>query len=210
MERGYNWSWVESQVSATIAEWQSCGLFRAPSPVQDGPRFSPADQQRKEDAYDEALRTVEREAKQARRSGAERIAAQRRIAAVFPRFASIALGLEDDAVHLLTDGFLPIGTQFAQWSRRFDPKLTMADTIQACRNAWTVCGIQPLLGDRMQMTPSILGYSLLYPYSDNYLDSEKIPTAASSNSARAFAIASAACRSRRATIMNPPCGPWCD
>lgn len=172
MERAYNWLWVESQVSATIADWNSCGLFRA----EDGPRFSPADQKRKEDAYDEALRTVEREAKQARRSGAERNAAQRRIVAVFPPFASIALGLEDDAVHLLTDGFLPTGTQFAQWTHRFDSGLTMAETIQACRNAWTVCGIQPLLGDRMRMTPSILGYSLLYPYSDNYLDSEKIPT----------------------------------
>ena len=102
------------------------------------------------------------------------LAAQRRIVAIFPRFASVALGLEDEAVHLLTDGFLPIGTQFAQWARRFDPDLSIADTIQACRNAWTVCGIQPLLGDRMQMTPAIIGYSLLYPYSDNYLDSEKI------------------------------------
>jgi hypothetical protein len=176
MERGYNWSWVESEVSATIAEWQSCGPFRAPCCAQDGPRFSPADQQRNEYAYDQALRTVEREAKRARRSGPERIAAQRRIVGVFPPFASVALGLDEDAVHLLTHDFFPIGTQFGQWARRFDPNLTMADTIQACRNAWTVCGIQPLLGDRMQMTPSILGYSLLYPYSDNYLDSEKIPT----------------------------------
>ena len=31
-------------------------------------------------------------------------------------------------------------------------------------------GLQLLLGDRMEITPSILGYSLLYPYSDNYLD----------------------------------------
>ena len=100
--------------------------------------------------------------------------AQRRIVAIFPRFASVALGLEDEAVHLLTDGFLPIGTQFAQWARRFDSDLSIADTIQACRNAWTVCGIQPLLGDAMQMTPAIIGYSLLYPYSDNYLDSAKI------------------------------------
>ena len=173
MERVYNWSWVESQVSATIADWNSCDALRA----EDGPRFSPADQHRKENAYDEALRTVEREARQARRRGSELSAAQRRIVAVFPPFASIALGLEDDAVHLLTDGFFPIGTQFARWAKRFDPNLTMAETIQACRNAWTVCGIQPLLGDRMQMTPSILGYSLLYPYSDNYLDSERISTA---------------------------------
>ena len=170
MERPYNWSWVESRVAATIEEWRSC----AASPARTVPRFSPYEQQQKEDAYDDVLHTVEREAKQARRGPAERVAAQRRIVATFPRFAALALGLEDQAVQLLTGGFLPIGNQFAQWATRFDPDLTMADTIQACRNAWTVCGIQPLLGDSMQMTPAILGYSLLYPYSDNYLDSEKI------------------------------------
>jgi hypothetical protein len=46
----------------------------------------------------------------------------------------------------------------------------MEDIIQACRNAWTACGLQPLFGERIGITPSILGYSLLYPYSDNYLD----------------------------------------
>ncbi len=170
MECHYSWSWVESRVAATIEDWHSCAVSRA----TEGSRFRPYEQRRKEEAYDEALHTVEREAKHARRGPAVRMAAQRRIVATFPRFASLALGLEDQAVQLLTDGFLPIGTRFAQWARRFDPDLTMADTIQASRNAWTVCGIQPLLGDRMQMTPAILGYSLLYPYSDNYLDSPKI------------------------------------
>jgi hypothetical protein len=173
MDSYYNWSWVESEVSTTIEEWNSS----SGAAVRGGPQFSRKEQEKREEAYDEALYAVEREAKHARRGRAERLAAQRRIVAIFPRFASLALGLEDEAVHLLTEGFLPIGTQFAQWSRRFDPNLTMADTIQACRNAWTVCGIQPLLGDRMQMTQAIIGYSLLYPYSDNYLDSEKISTA---------------------------------
>jgi hypothetical protein len=50
----------------------------------------------------------------------------------------------------------------------------MADITQACRNAWTACGLQPLLGVPVGITPSILGYSLLYPYSDNYLDQEDI------------------------------------
>jgi hypothetical protein len=54
----------------------------------------------------------------------------------------------------------------------------MADIIQACRNAWTACGLQPLLGERIGITPSILGYSLLYPYSDNYLDREDISSEA--------------------------------
>jgi len=170
MDCRYSWAWVESEVSRTIAEWNAC----SGSSARLGPGFSPQEQQRREDAYDDALRSVEREAKHVRRNGSERVRAQRRIVAVFPPFASLALGLEDQAVHLLTDEFLPLGTQFAQWATRFDPGLTMADTIQACRNAWTVCGIQPLVGDRMQMTPAIIGYSLLYPYSDNYLDSQKI------------------------------------
>jgi len=50
----------------------------------------------------------------------------------------------------------------------------MAGIVQAARNAWTACGLQPLLGAPLTLTPSILGYSLLYPYSDNLLDDENI------------------------------------
>jgi len=171
MERGYNWSWVEAQVSAAAAEWNRC----AGASSLAGPRFSLDEQQKREDAYDEALRRVEREAKCARRGGKQRAEAQRRVVAVFPEFAKTALGLEDAAVQMLTEGFLPIGTEFAQWARRFDPELPMADVVQACRNAWTLCGIQPLVGDRIEMTPAVVGYSLLYPYSDNYLDDVGIP-----------------------------------
>jgi hypothetical protein len=95
---------------------------------------------------------------------------QARITAAFARFSATALGLEPDAIGLLTQDFLPIGTKLARWARRFDPSLSMADIVQACRNAWTACGLQPLLGEAVGITPSILGYSLLYPYSDNYLD----------------------------------------
>jgi hypothetical protein len=170
MERCANWSWVEPRIVASAAEWNAC----AGQNCGDAPRFSSQEQQKREAAYEEALEKVEREAKYARRGGRQRAEAQRRVIDVFPRFATLALGLEDEAVHMLTDSFIPIGTQFAQWARRFDPALPMADVVQACRNAWTVCGIQPLVGDRMQMTPAIIGYSLLYPYSDNYLDDSGI------------------------------------
>ncbi len=172
MEQRYNWSWVLSQVASTAALWKSCASRALPLVEQ----FSAADQQGRENAYDKALEAVEAQAKRARRGGVHRLEAHRQIVAVFPPFASIALGLEDEAVRMLTNGFLPVGTQFAQWARRFDADLSIADTIQACRNAWTVCGLQPLLGDRMQMTPAIIGYSLLYPYSDNYLDNNKLAT----------------------------------
>lgn len=170
MQELYNWPWVETHVEQAIAVWKDCASRPAPM----GPRYAREEQRKREKCYDETLRAVEREAKRVSSGRAGRLEAQQRIVAIFPRFAAIALGLEDEAIALLTGHFLPAGTQLARWARRFDAGLSVADTIQACRNAWTACGLQPFMGDPMGLTPSILGYSLLYPYSDNYLDNARL------------------------------------
>ena len=166
MERRYSWTWIEAQTAQAIEAWNGCAGRSLPA----SPHFTRREQRKREKAYDEGLRSVEREARRAPRTPAERLQAQRRIVDVFPRFAAIALGLEAEAQRLLTDRFLPVGTQLARWARNFDATLGMDDIIQACRNAWTACGLQALLGQPMELTPSILAYSLLYPYSDNCLD----------------------------------------
>lgn len=170
MQQHYSWSWVEAQVAQTIQVWDA-GATRSP---HDGPRYTLKEQQRREKAYDQGLQAVEREARKVPRSKAERLKTQDRITASFAEFSATALDLEGEAVRLLTDDLLPVGTQLARWARQFDASLGMADIVQACRNAWTACGLQPLLGERVEITPAILGYSLLYPYSDNYLDREDI------------------------------------
>jgi hypothetical protein len=142
------------------------------------PRFTAREQRRHEKAYDQGLRAVQREARRAVRTAVERNMVHRRIVDLFPRFAATALGLEGEAVHLLSNSFLPAGTQLARWARRFDPGLSMEDTIQACRNAWTACGLQALLGQPVELTSSILAYSLLYPYTDNHLDDPSMTVAA--------------------------------
>ena len=174
MRKLYSWPWVEEQVAQTIEVWNGSAVQTAP----DGRCYSPDEQQRREEAYDEGLHAVEREAKKAPRNNAARLKAQDRIVASFARFSATALDLEEPAVNILTNEFLPVGTQLARWARQFDADLSIADIIQACRNGWTACGLQPLFGERMSMTPSILGYSLLYPYSDNYLDREDVSSAA--------------------------------
>lgn len=166
MRKLYGWPWVDAQVSQTIEVWNSSAQL----PLQQAPRYSAMEQQQRERAYDEGLRAVEGEARKAPRSREERIGTQDRILASFARFSASALDLEDETVSLLTHEFLPAGTRLATWARQFDPRLGMADIIQACRNAWTACGLQSLFGEQTGLTPSILGYSLLYPYSDNYLD----------------------------------------
>jgi len=169
----FNERWVEEKVEQTIGVWRGCA-----GDLRHGlPQFSTGEQRKREKAYDDGLRAVQREARKAPHNANERLQTRQRIVAVFPRFAAIALGLEGEAIQLLTDGFLPAGTQLAKWARSYDPTLSHEDTIQACRNAWTACGLQSLLGEPMAITPSILGYSLLYPYSDNFLDQEMVSTA---------------------------------
>jgi hypothetical protein len=174
MRQGYSWSWVQEQVAQSLELWNSSA---APSAL-GGQRYSPNEQKTREKAYDRELLAVEREAKKAPHTRAARLAAQDRIVESFGRFSATALDLKDEAIVLLTKDFLPAGTELARWARRFDAGLSMADIVQGCRNAWTACGLQALLGERIGITPSILGYSLLYPYSDNYLDSADVSTEA--------------------------------
>jgi hypothetical protein len=174
MSETFSWGWVEQEVARTAEDWDACAGLALPPAARYGPR----DQRRREAEYDRAMHAVERENEAVRHTRARRLAAQERILAVFSEFATVALSLPADAIDLITGVFLPTGAEFARRSRQFDPELTMASIIQACRNAWTVCGLQPLLGEPAGITPSIVGYSLLYPYTDNYLDAAEESSAA--------------------------------
>ncbi len=173
MEQRYGRSWVGQQVAQTVELWNDCAGRSLP-PI---PRFTAREQRRREKAYGRGLRSVERQAMRPSRTPAERLVARQRIVATFPPFAAVALGLAPEAVELLTGTFLPVGTGLARWARSFDAEITVPDTIQACRNAWTACGLQALLGRPMELTPSLLAYSMLYPYSDNYLDHPSLSSA---------------------------------
>lgn len=182
MREAFGWDWVEGQVERSAEVWCGCATVAG----VDGLVYSVEEQRRREAAYDRALEEVERVAKLAARTRGERLEAQQRVLASFGRFGGVALGLENDAVALLTEGFLPAGAEFAQRAKRFDPALCTADIVQGMRNAWTAYGLQPLLGEPMKITPSIMGYSLLYPYSDNYLDSAAMGEAQKLDFSRRF------------------------
>jgi len=156
--------WVREQVAKSKGAWRRAGGGER----QGAPRFAVETQRRREQAYDRSLRAVERVARDA--AGSDRAQTQQELIACFARFAAEALDLGPEAIELITGGFLPAGIELARWAQGFDPHLSRAGVIQATRNAWTACGLQPLLGAQLKLTPAILGYSLIYPYSDNFLD----------------------------------------
>jgi hypothetical protein len=163
-ERVASSTWVSAQVERAVETWSlAVGQWATSAPL-----FSLRDHKQRENAYDRAVSEVRRSCRKLAPDAEERLTRS------FARFGTEALDLGPDAIELLTTGFLPVGKQLARWAHRFDPSLSRADITQAARNAWTACGMQPLFGVPLRLTPSILGYSLLYPYTDNYLDQRAI------------------------------------
>jgi hypothetical protein len=133
--------------------------------------FTPAEQAAREIHLDHLLHTVEAELRDVPRTRSERRSARSRVTSAFTDFAKHCLDFDDTHLDLLlNDGFSAVATQLARQARQFDPGVSASDIFQASRNAWTACGLQVLLGRDMRLTPSIFAYSMLYPYTDNYLD----------------------------------------
>ena len=112
------------------------------------------------------------------RSRGEAQAAQAQLGAAFRSLAEEALGFTGAQLDLLpSQAFSDVSETFVRMARDFDSNLSPEDIYQAGRNAWTANGLQWLLGMPVQITPSIFAYSLLYPYTDNYLDDPMINVA---------------------------------
>lgn len=108
----------------------------------------------------------------------DRGAARQRLTTAFQRYVSPVLDLNDSHTSfIISQPFLELGSEFCRQARILDPTLDLADLVQASRNAVVMHNIQLLLGCSAELTPSIVGYSLIYPYSDNLLDDPSIPAA---------------------------------
>ncbi len=90
-------------------------------------------------------------------------------------FIQSAFGFEDRQLELIQRyGLIDRVEQFSGMARRYDPLLSSADIYQASRNVSSMNLMQLLLGLPVEITPSVFAYSMLYPYTDNYLDDPAI------------------------------------
>lgn len=79
---------------------------------------------------------------------------------------------------LVSDEFYTASVVFARRARKFDPTLRLEAVGQALRNVWIANSLQMLLDLPVELSPSIFAYSMLYPYTDNYLDARDVPARA--------------------------------
>ncbi len=92
----------------------------------------------------------------------------------FPMFKSFLETVFDfDKEHLtliLSDDFKDVSKDFFYKARKFGPELKPEDIYQGMRNVWIMNGIQLMADVPVKITPSVFAYSMIYPYSDNFLD----------------------------------------
>jgi len=67
--------------------------------------------------------------------------------------------------------------EFIRKAWEFDKELSHNEIFQALRNVWVMLGLQSFFGKEIKVTPSLLAYSLLYPYTDNLIDTPNIDKA---------------------------------
>ncbi|OPJ62451.1 hypothetical protein [Clostridium oryzae] len=63
---------------------------------------------------------------------------------------------------------------FIQQCLSFDKAISGTEIVQALRNVWTINLLQSIFEENVYVSDAILGYSLLYPYTDNMLDNDDI------------------------------------
>jgi hypothetical protein len=84
-------------------------------------------------------------------------------------------GFTDDEINGDFSKSLPkITHKFICDVKTFDNNITLDKMVQALRNVWIMNILQVLFSIKVEYSPSIFAYSMLYPYTDNYLDNPLI------------------------------------
>jgi hypothetical protein len=138
-------------------------------------RFSPSQQIANEKQLDELVNGLVYELKHIPQGAENRQVQANRLKQHAQPFICRIFNLEQHNIQFIEEnGLLAAAEDFARKARTFDPNLNAADIYQAGRNVMTMNLMQLLLGLPVEVTPSVFAYSLLYPYTDNYLDDAAI------------------------------------
>lgn len=147
----------------------------SPETLPAEPRYTAEDQSAREGHLERLLHVLSEVGRDPPRTEGERRASEERLLSAFETFAESALGFNEQQINALhLRDMSRLSTQFTSAARRFDPEVSDGDLFQALRNAWTMAYIELLIGTPVRLTPAIFAYSMLYPYSDNYLDDPSV------------------------------------
>ncbi|MDR3574458.1 MAG: hypothetical protein P4L50_11390 [Anaerolineaceae bacterium] len=162
---------VQNLLQETISLWWECENNHYP----DMPGYTDRTRLANEDLLDHFMSKLILHAGRLPKTPSEVHNVQQEISSEYSHLASAVIGLDESQLNFIkTSGLVDALVEFSQMARRFDPLISSQDIYQAGRNVMTMNLLQLLLNLPVQISPAVFAYSMLYPYSDNYLDDPSI------------------------------------
>ncbi len=156
-----------------IKEWNECSTQ---APVSLGETYTHKDKLSCEAKSEEFLKKIKKRQNKNLKAGGNNPGSTKVSFTDIRNFFKSTLNYEDSHLDIIfSDDFRESTNNFMEKGRKFDPDMNMEDIFQANRNVWIINGIQSMMGLPVKLTPSVFAYSMLYPYTDNYLDDPSIP-----------------------------------
>jgi hypothetical protein len=164
-------STVDEAIASLTTKFSSLWNWTSDSPCLIGKTYSPREQQEFELKSEKLLLDTEPASRTPD-------GVQKHMSRLSDCVRDLVVGTVDrgkrEQIKEMLTAFSEAGDEFVRRSRDFDEDLRFDGIFQALRNVWIVNSMQAAYGIPICANPSGFAYSLLYTYSDNYLDSVAI------------------------------------
>lgn len=100
-----------------------------------------------------------------------KVDSQKKLDDLMASIEGFELGVIDES---MKEQFMDTTREFIRECKSFDSDISYGDIGQAMRNVWIISILQKAFGKNIEFNMASFGYSMLYPYSDNYLDDPKV------------------------------------
>ncbi len=159
---------VITLISDSLSLWNAQSGTRLPAACA----YTPGQRLRKEFEIDGLMQDVDASVAAVREHGREMSESERsgvrgRIQRAIVQMMHIFDCVIDSEME---ERFGEVTREFVRAARAFDPSIDEESVYQASRNVLIMNSFQMHFGREIALTPSVLAYSLLYPYTDNYID----------------------------------------
>jgi len=166
---------------------QFCDLWNrmSDSPIPSGRQYSSVEKKENELRMEGLLRDMQRHP-------TNEDAVARRISRFRDFIRDLVLETVDERtrfdINTMLRTFSDAGDDFVRKSREFDGQLRFDGIFQSLRNLWIINSMQEAFGIPVCTNPSAVAYSLLYTYTDNFLDSAEISAVEKRDFSRRFGM----------------------
>lgn len=172
-----SWPLFQHGVAGYVARHEALWESIEAATLDLGPPIPLPDKLKRESRIDGQLEEIKSRLREFPRSRNRREGWRNTFLNTMREMADTSLGLPNAGLELFfTSAGLEATRRFVAEARTFDPSMSDDNLLQALRNLWVIHGIQLLLEKKMALCPATFAYSMLYPWTDNYLDDPQIST----------------------------------